>query len=79
MLKTGTILNRLYERLEPSAKNRRIADLRVGLSYVGVKLDNGAAGIAALLPDTMPRGCTVLKEAGTYAGSHAADTLQISS
>jgi hypothetical protein len=76
MLKAGTILNRLYERLEPAAKNRKIADLRVGLSYVGVKLDDGAAGIAALLQDSSPQSCTVLKEAGTYAGACAADVLK---
>ena len=76
MHQPGTILNRLYERLDASAKNRRIADLRVGLSYVGVQLDNGAAGIAALLPDKAPKGCTVLKEAGTYAGSCAANMLE---
>lgn len=75
MLRSGTILNRLYERLEPAAKNRRIDDLRVGLSYVGVKLDNGRSGIAAVLPDTTPRSCTVLKKAGTYAGSIAVDVL----
>jgi len=77
MLKPGTILNRLYDRLELCAKNRWIADLRVGLSYVGVMLDNGAVGIAALLPDKAPRGCTVLKEAGTYAGSDAEDMLKL--
>ncbi len=76
MLETGTILNRLYETQEKSAKDRRIADLRVGLSYVGVKLDNGAAGLAAVLPDSSPRGCTVLKEAGTFAGSSADELLQ---
>lgn len=75
MPKSGTILKRLYERLEPAAKNRRIADLRVGLSYVGVKLDDGAAGIAALLPDRILPNCTVLKEAETYAGSNAEDLL----
>ncbi|MDP2852936.1 MAG: DUF364 domain-containing protein [Smithellaceae bacterium] len=76
MLKTGTILNRLYEQLEPAAKNRRIADLRVGLSYVGVKLDNNALGLAAALSDVGSRGCTVLSDAGRYAGSPAADQLQ---
>jgi uncharacterized protein len=76
MLRSGTVLNRLYERLEPAAKNRRIDDLRVGLSYVGVMLDNGQSGIAAVLPDTTPRSCTVLKEAGTYAGSAAVDVLK---
>ena len=50
--------------------------MRVGLSYVGVKLDNDAAGLAAVLPDTALRGCTVLKDAGTYAGSGAVDVLK---
>jgi hypothetical protein len=76
MFTPGTLLNRLYERLLPAAENRRIDDLRVGLSYVGVKLDNGQTGIAAVLPDTKPGGCTVLKEAGTYAGSAAVDVLK---
>ncbi|MDD4356181.1 MAG: DUF364 domain-containing protein [Smithellaceae bacterium] len=75
MFKSGTILNRLYESLAQTAKDRRIEDLRVGLSYVGVKLDNSAAGIAAVLPDRLSRSCTVLKEAGTYAGANAADIL----
>ena len=75
MFKSGTILNRLYETLAQTAKDRQIADLRLGLSYVGVKLDNGNAGIAALVPDRSFRSCTVLKEAGTYAGANASDLL----
>ncbi len=75
MLKPGIILIRLYHRFESSAKIRRIDDLRIGLSYVAVKLDNGAAGLAAVLPDAANRGCTVLKEAGTYAGASALDVL----
>lgn len=76
MLTPGTMLNCLYERLLPAAENRWIDDLRVGLSYVGVRLDNGRSGIAAVLPDTKPGGCTGLKEAGTYAGSAAVDVLK---
>ncbi len=76
MFEPGTILNRLYEQLEPTARNRRITDLRVGLSYVGVMLDNGASGLAAVLPDVTPRGCTVLSDAGKDAGSPAADLLR---
>ncbi|MFO7568574.1 MAG: DUF364 domain-containing protein [Smithellaceae bacterium] len=76
MLQPGTVLNRLYEKLETTARNRRIDDLRVGLSYVGVKLDNGSAGIAALLQDRSPQSCTVLKEAGNYAGADAAGMLR---
>jgi uncharacterized protein len=76
MLKPGIILSRLYERLEFSAKERQIADLRVGLSYVGVKLDNNAAGLAAVLPDGMRSGCTVLPAAGSYKGAEGKSLLE---
>lgn len=76
MLNQGDILKRLYDKLEPAAQKQRVAELRVGLSYVGVMLENGSVGLAALLPDKMPRGCTILKEAGTYSGSDAVNLLQ---
>lgn len=76
MFKLGAILNHLYERLESSAKNHRIADLRIGLGYIGVRLDNDSTGIAAVLFDTLPHGCMVMPEAGSFAGSSAADLLQ---
>ncbi|HRY38793.1 MAG TPA: DUF364 domain-containing protein, partial [Smithellaceae bacterium] len=74
--RSGLALNRLFEKIEPAAKTLQIADLRIGLSYVGIKLDNGSAGLAAVLPESSARGCTVLKEAGTYVGSPAAETLK---
>lgn len=76
ILKTGLTLNRLHDCLKSVAADRTVADLRIGLSYVGLKLDNGAAGVAAVVPETTSRGCTVLKEAGTFAGACAADSLQ---
>lgn len=74
-MKQGVILTRLYEQLQTSAKERRIADLRVGLSYVGVRLDNDQAGVAAVLPDITIKSCTVLSAAGSYAGSPAEKVL----
>lgn len=76
MTETGFFLNRLYVQLESSAENRRIDDVRLGLSYVAVKLDNGATGIAAVLPDNSRHGCTALKEAGTYTGTEAQHMLK---
>ena len=75
-MKQGTILNRLYDQLESSADERSIADLRVGLSYVGVRLDNNTAGLAAVLPDLTFKGCTVLADAGSYAGSPVKGVLK---
>jgi uncharacterized protein (DUF4213/DUF364 family) len=76
MLETGVILKRLYKQIESSAQDRKIADLRIGLGYVGVKLDNDATGIAAVLFDALPHGCTVMPTAGSMAGSPAADLLR---
>jgi uncharacterized protein len=76
MLKTGIILKRLYDQLETSAKDRRIADLRIGLGYTGVRLENGNTGIAAVLFDDLPHGCTVMPSAGNYAGAPATQLLQ---
>lgn len=75
-METGTVRERLCRQLEQVAQNRRLADLRIGLSYVGVKMDDGAAGIAALLPGKTSRGCTILQEAGAYAGSEAVEALK---
>jgi uncharacterized protein len=41
-----------------------------------VQLNGGETGIAALLPGRTSNSCTVLKEAGTYAGSGAVDMLK---
>jgi len=76
MLKTGTILANLYERILPGAKNFKVADLRIGLGYVGVRLDNDSTGIAAVLFNSLPHGCTVVSAAGNFAGSPATDLLQ---
>lgn len=76
MLKPGTIVKHLYERLESSAKNRTVADMRIGLGYIGVHLDNGTLGLAAVLFDALPHGCRVVPASGTFAGSKVSDLLQ---
>jgi uncharacterized protein (DUF4213/DUF364 family) len=75
-LKAGTVLSNLYERILPQAKNHKVADLRIGLGYVGVKLDNDATGIAAVLFDALPHGCTVMPAAGSFADAPVKDLLK---
>lgn len=53
-----------------------MADLRIGLGYIGVRLDSDATGIAAVLYDALPHGCTVMPVAGSFAGSPAAEVLK---
>lgn len=76
MLKTGVVLNRLFESLESCAKNREVVDLRIGLGYAGVRLENGATGIAAVLFEALPHGCNAMPAAGNFAASPAADLLK---
>jgi hypothetical protein len=60
----------------PQAGSLKVADLRIGLGYTGVKLDNSATGIAAVLFDALPHGCTVMSAAGSFTGSSAQDLLK---
>ncbi len=76
MLKPGDILKRLYKKTESLAKKRRVADLRVGLSYVGVKLDNNETGIAAILPDIASRDHNFLPDSSRYDGTDVSDLLK---
>lgn len=76
MLETGTILNRLYEQLKSSANNRAVTELRIGLGYIGIRLDNDATGIAAVLHGALLHGCTAMPAAGSFGGSPAADMLK---
>ena len=75
MLKTGTFLNELYKSILPLAENRKVTDLRIGLGYTGIRLENNATGIAAILFDVLPHGCTVMPTAGSFAGLACANAL----
>jgi uncharacterized protein (DUF4213/DUF364 family) len=76
MHEPGTILKRLYEQIESSAKNRTVTDLRIGRGYIGVSLDNGATGVAAVLFDVLPHDYTSLPAPDSYAGSNATEFLK---
>jgi uncharacterized protein (DUF4213/DUF364 family) len=76
MLKAGTVLSELQKRTLPEAKNRKVVDMRIGLGYTGIRLDNDSTGIAAVLFDVLPHGCTVMQAAGNFAGSAATDLLK---
>ena len=76
MLRKGTILEELYRLISPAAKSLLVTDIRIGLGYIGVRMDNGVTGIAATLFDALPNGCTAVPIAGHFAGSRAEDLLQ---
>jgi hypothetical protein len=88
MIPTGEIVRRLYGVVSREAGNLVVKDVRIGLSYAGVRLDNGRVGLAALLLHELPPGCSVFSHthchsragenpvAGTLAGSRASSLLK---
>lgn len=65
------ITNEMRELLAEKARQRVIRDLRIGLGYTAVLLDDGACGLAYTFRDEAAEGCSVLQQAGTVAGRGA--------
>jgi len=76
MLPTGEIARRLRDIVSRKSENRIVKEVRFGLSYVGVRLDNQTMGLAALLFHEPPPGCSVIPTAGTLAGTTASYLLK---
>jgi len=75
MIPTGVISQRLYDIVSHKGKSFVVKDVRFGLSYVGVRLDDHRMGMAALLLHELPPGCSVFPEAGELAGATASFLL----
>jgi len=53
------ITKKIKEHLSEPAKQHRIKDIRIGLGYTAVMLDNGQVGLAYTPHRDMPDGCTL--------------------
>lgn len=67
---------RLVAYLEPYAEAFVATDVRIGLGYTAVQLNNGRVGLAAT-PDTRSLCCTHVRSAGTLTGSPARELLSM--
>ncbi len=59
----------------PRAKGVRVKDVRIGLGYTAVLLDNGQAGVALTFQQGVKRGCTVFDGLHPLAGRAAGALL----
>jgi hypothetical protein len=59
------------------AAGRSVADVRIGLGYTGVALDNGRCGLAYTFRHATGGGCSALKEAGSLGQSTVSDLAQL--
>ncbi|MBN2039204.1 MAG: DUF364 domain-containing protein [Spirochaetes bacterium] len=71
-----TIQQKIISFLNPSSEGISAADVRIGLGYTCVRLDNGNAGLA-WTPHDNSGSCTHQQQAGTLAGSPASMLLDM--
>jgi len=67
------LLDDVCDQLLPVAAARSVTDVRVGLGYTGVQLDDGRCGLAYTFRHATGGGCCAVKKAGTLCGQSAAE------
>jgi hypothetical protein len=70
-----SIADIIFERLQHHSRSQRAADVRIGLGYTAVLLDDGAAGVAYTFRDELSRGCSVFQGERPLAGRSAHELL----
>ena len=69
------LMDEIYSEVIEIAAGHIAADIRVGLGYTAVALEDGRCGLAFTLHEQEYESCTVIAEAGTLAGRKASDLL----
>lgn len=62
--------------LRPVSKGLSVADVRIGVGFTSVRLDNGSIGLA-WTAESVSESCTRENRAGTLAGSTSLDLLEM--
>jgi len=70
-MRKGEIAARLFERVSGPGKKLLIEELRIGLCYAAVRLENGATGLAAVPLADVSASCSVFPPGGSIAGRSA--------
>jgi uncharacterized protein (DUF4213/DUF364 family) len=65
------LIEQLIADTEPALTGRTVADVRIGLGYTAVLLDDGGCGLASTVPPDVGGSCTLIDDAGELVGSPA--------
>jgi uncharacterized protein (DUF4213/DUF364 family) len=69
------LLQHLREYAQARAQEKVVADVRIGLCYTAVLLDDGSAGVAYTFKEALPPGCDVFQGKRPIAGKPASEAL----
>lgn len=72
----GTIPQKIVDYLKPASQGLEAAEVRIGLGYTSVRLNNGDIGLA-WTGRSDSKSCTHQPQAGTLAGSTAPELLEM--
>jgi hypothetical protein len=70
------IADELVECVRKLAQRRTVEEVRVGLGYTAVRLDNGSCGLAFTFRDEAAECCSVVREAGSIASRRAIELAE---
>lgn len=70
-----SISEKIRDQLMPRAKGIKVRDVRIGLGYTAVLLDNGQAGVAFTFNESMKKGCTIFTGLHPLVGRDASELL----
>ncbi len=71
-----SIRKRLKDLAADDAGRRRVVDVRLGLTYTAVKLDDGRAGVSYCFGNRLVSGCSVFRGARPLAGRPASQLVE---
>lgn len=71
------IRKRILDQLQPAARDRTVADVRIGLGYTAVMLDDGRTGLALTVLQDGPRGCSLFDGELPLEGRQARAMLEL--
>lgn len=77
MIQKGDVARNIRTCLTDRAREFQVKEVMVGLGYVGVMLQEGGMGVAAVLRNELRPGCATIGAAGTLAGSCASELLDL--
>ena len=69
------LINEICDSLLPQGAGHRAIDVRIGLGYTAVLLENGRCGLAYTFRHETGGGCCAFREAGSLCGRSAAGLL----
>jgi len=71
------INKKIRDLLMPRARGMCVKDVRIGLGYTAVLLENGQTGVAYTFHENIKKGCTVFKGLQPLAGREASNLLAL--